>query len=113
MTTPTASYYERHIFFCTNVREDGRDACGHHGAQDAAVHCKKVVKAAGLSGAGKVRVNQAGCLDRCAAGPVCVVYPEAVWYSYLDTHDIDEIVQSHLVGGVVVERLRTPEHLGK
>jgi len=60
-----------------------------------------------------LRVNKAGCLDRCAAGPVCVVYPEGVWYTYVDDHDIDEIVDSHLKDGVVVERLLTPAYLGK
>jgi (2Fe-2S) ferredoxin len=60
-----------------------------------------------------VRVNKAGCLDRCAAGPVAVVYPEAVWYTYVDGHDIDEIVESHLKNGKVVERLLTPPHLGR
>jgi (2Fe-2S) ferredoxin len=110
-SSPQPSYYERHIFFCTNVRTDGRAFCGDHGL-DAAKHCKGAVKSAGLSGPGKVRVNQAGCLDRCAGGPICVVYPEAVWYSFVDTHDIDEIVESHLKNGVVVERLRTPAHLG-
>ena len=71
------------------------------------------IKAAGLSGPGQVRVNKAGCLDRCAAGPVAVVYPEAVWYTFVDTHDIDEIVESHLKNGVVVERLLTPPELGR
>jgi (2Fe-2S) ferredoxin len=108
-----ASYYQRHIFFCTNQRAPGEASCADHRAGDAAAHCKQAVKAAGLSGAGKVRVNKAGCLDRCAAGPVCVVYPDAVWYSYVDEHDIEEIVESHLKNGVVVERLRTPAHLGK
>jgi (2Fe-2S) ferredoxin len=106
-------YYQRHIFFCTNDRAAGEASCANHQAGDAAAHCKNAVKAAGLSGAGKVRVNKAGCLDRCAAGPVCVVYPEAVWYSYVDKHDIDEIVESHLKNGIVVDRLLTPAHLGK
>ena len=66
-----------------------------------------------MSAPGKVRVNKAGCLDRCAAGPVAVVYPEAVWYTYVDDHDIDEIVESHLKNGKVVERLLTPADLGK
>jgi (2Fe-2S) ferredoxin len=52
-------------------------------------------------------------LDRCAAGPVAVVYPEAVWYSFVDVQDIDEIVESHLKNGKVVERLLTPAHLGR
>jgi (2Fe-2S) ferredoxin len=34
------------------------------------------------------------------------VYPEAVWYSYVDAADIDEIIEEHLKGGRVVERLR-------
>lgn len=106
------SYFQRHIFFCTNKRDDGRAACGDHHADKAAKHCKNAVKAAGINGPGKVRVNQAGCLDRCDAGPVCVVYPDAVWYTYVDHSDIDEIVQSHLKDGVIVERLRTPAYLG-
>ena len=64
------------------------------------------MKEAGLAGAGKVRVNKAGCLDRCAAGPVAVVYPEGVWYTYVDEQDIDEIIEEHLQRGRVVERLR-------
>jgi (2Fe-2S) ferredoxin len=96
-----------------NERSNGQNACAHHGAQAAFDYCKSRVKDAGLSGPGQVRVNKAGCLDRCAAGPVLVVYPEAVWYSYVDVHDIDEIVQSHLQNGQVVERLLTPPHLGR
>ncbi len=107
------SYYERHIFFCTNTREAGKDSCTNHHASDGLAHCKQAVKAAKLNGPGKVRVNNAGCLDRCAAGPVCVVYPEAVWYTYVDTDDIDEIVESHLKNGVVVPRLLTPASAGK
>jgi (2Fe-2S) ferredoxin len=42
-----------------------------------------------------------------------VVYPEGVWYSYVDVSDIDEIVESHLKRGRVVERLRTPPELGR
>ena len=71
------------------------------------------MKALGLAGPGEVRVNKAGCLDRCSGGPVAVVYPEGVWYTYVDKADIDEIVTSHLKNGQVVERLITPEHLGR
>ncbi len=110
---PAPSYYERHIFFCLNQRDSGEDSCAKHQAQAGFDRCKAQVKAAGLAGPGQVRVNKAGCLDRCAAGPVAVVYPEAVWYTYVDTQDIDEIVESHLKNGVVVERLRTPPHLGR
>jgi (2Fe-2S) ferredoxin len=109
----SGAYYQRHVFFCLNERHNGEDACAHHGAQAAFDRCKSLVKAAGLSGPGQVRVNKAGCLNRCAAGPVLVVYPEAVWYSYVDAQDIDEIVESHLQNGQVVERLLTPPELGR
>jgi len=106
------SYYERHIFFCLNQR-DGENACAQHGAQAGFDHCKKRVKGEQLAGPGKVRVNKAGCLDRCAGGPVAVVYPEAVWYTYVDEHDIDEIVDSHLKEGRIVERLLLPASVGR
>ncbi len=107
------SYYQRHIFFCLNERKNGEECCAQHAAQAGFDRCKQQVKAQGLSGPGLVRVNKAGCLDRCAAGPVAVVYPEAVWYTYVDAHDIDEIVESHLKNGKVVQRLLTPAHLGR
>jgi (2Fe-2S) ferredoxin len=103
------SYFERHIFFCLNQRDAGQACCAAHDAEALFEHCKQSVKAAGLAGPGKVRVNRAGCLDRCNDGPVCVVYPEAVWYTLVDRTDVDEIVDSHLRGGKVVERLRLPD----
>ena len=60
-----------------------------------------------------MRVNKAGCLDRCAGAPVAVVYPEAVWYTYVDQADIDEIVDKHLKNGQVVERLLLPPSVGR
>ena len=114
MSQPTPSpYFQRHIFFCLNQRANGEACCAQHQAQQAFDRCKAQVKSLGLAGAGQVRVNKAGCLDRCAAGPVAVVYPEGVWYTYVDGSDIDEIVESHLKNGQVVERLRTPPELGR
>ena len=108
----SSPYFQRHIFFCLNERASGEACCAQHQAQQGFERCKAQVKALGLAGPGKVRVNKSGCLDRCAAGPVAVVYPEGVWYTYVDASDIDEIVESHLKNGQVVERLRTPPELG-
>ena len=99
------SYYERHVFFCCNQRDDGRACCNGKGASQMRDYAKQRVKELGLSGKGKVRVNQAGCLDRCEEGPCIVVYPEAVWYSYVDRTDIDEIIEQHLRHGRIVARL--------
>jgi (2Fe-2S) ferredoxin len=107
------SYFERHIFFCTNHRDGGEASCSQHDPEAAQKRCKKLVKDAGIAGPGGVRVNKSGCLDRCAGGPVAVVYPDAVWYTYVDLSDIDEIVESHLKQGKVVERLVLPPDVGR
>ena len=81
------AYYERHIFFCCNQRDGGKTCCNDKGASAMRDYAKQRVKQLGLDGAGKMRVNQAGCLDRCEEGPCVVVYPEAVWYTYADEYE--------------------------
>ncbi|MCZ2290374.1 MAG: (2Fe-2S) ferredoxin domain-containing protein [Burkholderiales bacterium] len=107
------SYYKYHIFFCLNERSNGENCCAQHGAQAAFEHCARRAKEEGLLGVGGVRVNKAGCLNRCAGAPVAVVYPGETWYTYVDTSDIDEIVESHLKQGRVVERLLLPPEVGR
>jgi (2Fe-2S) ferredoxin len=100
------SYYKRHVFFCCNQRPPGDACCNARGATDLRAYAKDRAKALKLNGKGSVRVNSAGCLDRCDEGPVIVVYPEEVWYTYVDKADIDEIIEEHLVNGRIVKRLR-------
>lgn len=102
----TENYYLHHVFFCLNQREDGEACCMDKGAEQAFDYMKKRVKQLGLNGEAKIRVNRAGCLDRCNEGPLMVVYPEAIWYTFVDNTDIDEIIDSHLMHGKVVERLK-------
>ena len=100
------SYYQRHVFFCCNQRDGERESCNPKGASEIRDYAKKKVKELGLAGEGKVRINQAGCLDRCEEGPVMVIYPEAVWYTYVDRADVDEIIDEHITHGRVVDRLK-------
>lgn len=100
------SYYENHVFFCLNEREDGRPCCADRGAKNMQEYAKQRIKSLNLNGQGKCRINKAGCLDRCEEGPVLVVYPQAIWYTFVDEHDIDEIIETHIVGGKIVERLQ-------
>jgi (2Fe-2S) ferredoxin len=99
-------YYKHHVFFCCNQRTNGEQCCNGAGASKVRDYAKARVKELKLSGQGKVRINQAACLDRCEEGPVIVIYPEETWYTYVDEADIDEIVSEHLVNGRVVERLK-------
>jgi (2Fe-2S) ferredoxin len=91
------SYYQRHVFFCVNDRGPGADRPSY---------AKAKIKELGLAGEGRLRINQAGCMDRCEQGPVCVVYPEGTWYTYVDEMDVDEIIESHLQNGTPVDRLK-------
>ena len=99
------SYYKNHVFFCTNCREDGSQCCAQHNAQEMRNYMKKRSKELGLVRSGEVRVNSAGCLNRCELGPVIVIYPEETWYTFVDKADIDEIIGEHLINGKIVERL--------
>ena len=103
------SHFKHHVFFCCNQREAGQSCCNAHGASELQTHAKDRTVALGLRGRGSVRINKAGCLGRCDHGPVLVVYPDNVWYTYKDRQDIDEIIDSHLAQGRIVERLRLPE----
>jgi len=99
-------FYKRHVFFCCNQREAPEKCCNEFGASEMQKHAKERIKALGMNGHGKVRINRAGCMDRCEEGPVLVVYPEGVWYTYVDRGDIDEIIDRHVIGGEIVERLK-------
>jgi len=102
------SFYQHHVFFCTNDREDGRQACAQCGSREARDYVKRRCKELGIHGHRKVRINTAGCLDRCELVPVVVVYPEEPWYTYVDHEDLDEIISEHLQHGRRVERLMLP-----
>ncbi|MEY3580046.1 MAG: hypothetical protein RI984_1150 [Pseudomonadota bacterium] len=100
------AYFQHHVFFCINERNDGRACCADRNAQALQEYAKKRLKTLDMNGPGKIRINKAGCLDRCEEGPVLAVYPEGIWYTYIDEEDIDEIVDSHLIAGKPVERLK-------
>jgi len=98
-------YFEAHVFACTNRRPDGhkRGSCAEKGSEKLREYMKARSKELGLEP--RIRINSAGCLDRCELGPVIVIYPEGVWYTVHSPADIDEIMQTHLVEGRRVERL--------
>ncbi len=99
-------YYRHHIFFCINQRDGGEACCQNFDSFAMQQYAKQRIKDLGMAGPGGVRVNTAGCLDRCAEGPIVVIYPDGVWYTWLDQSDVDEIIEEHLINGCIVERLR-------
>jgi len=101
------SFYDKHVFFCVHQRDNGEDCCGNRNAQEARDYVKNKVKELGVSSRhNRIRINNSGCVDRCDEGPVIVVYPEGIWYTYVDESDLDEIVEEHLKNGRIVGRLK-------
>ncbi|MBI3561541.1 MAG: (2Fe-2S) ferredoxin domain-containing protein [Gammaproteobacteria bacterium] len=100
------AFYRYHVFMCTNQREPGEDCCANFDSRRMRDYLKARSKELGLHAEGGVRINIAGCLGRCELGPTLVIYPDAVWYTYVDEKDLDEILREHLQQGRVVERLR-------
>ena len=99
-----APYYQAHVFCCVNERPAGhpRGCCKNKGAEKLRNYMKARAKELGLQ---DVRVNQAGCLDRCELGPTVVIYPEGIWYAIASVEDAEAVLQEHLIGGRRVERL--------
>lgn len=97
--------YERHVFVCLNERDpsDPVGCCKHRGSEAVFNALKAGTVKHGLKGT--VRINRAGCLDYCEHGPSVVVYPEGVWYRVQTVEDAQEILNSHILKGIVVERL--------
>lgn len=98
--------FKHHVFVCENWRDpsDPRGCCGAKGSEAVRAALKNEIARRGLERS--ARANASGCLDACAHGPTVVVYPEGVWYGGVRVEDVAEIVESHLVNGVPVERLR-------
>jgi (2Fe-2S) ferredoxin len=98
--------FEKHIFVCGNQREPGhpRGSCDPAGEGTLQKLFKKKLAEHGIRG-DVVRANKSGCLEQCEHGPTVVVYPEAVWYGFVKEGDVEEIVASHIVAGMPVERL--------
>lgn len=104
MAPDPSPYFRIHLFICTNRRPEAhpRGSCAGHGSEPLRDYLKARAKEFGLA---DIRVNSAGCLDRCELGPVMVIYPEGVWYAYKTAEDIDEILETHLRRGGRVDRL--------
>ncbi|WP_019016628.1 (2Fe-2S) ferredoxin domain-containing protein [Elioraea tepidiphila] len=101
-------YFEAHVFVCCNRRPEGhrRGSCAEKGSEALRDYMKARAKELGLKG---VRVNMAGCLDRCEFGPTMVIYPEGVWYRVRSREEVDAVLEAHLVRGERVPELMLTE----
>jgi (2Fe-2S) ferredoxin len=95
--------YKRHIFVCTGK------SCVAKGSEDVLKRLREKIDEDGLKG---IKTSKGGCFGVCKETetnaercPVVVVYPDGIWYERIDKNNIDEIVDEHIVKGMIVERL--------
>lgn len=94
-----------HIFICSSSRINGiqKGYCHSNGAIELVSKFMEEIEDYGLSG--EVMVTNTGCLGVCNKGPIVVIYPEGTWYGAVTIEDVEEIMESHIQGGVKVGRL--------
>lgn len=98
-------FYQKHIFFCANKKANDT-GCGFLGGEESFNFTKMYLQSLDQWGEGKIRASKSGCLGRCVDGPVCVVYPDGIWYTYIDETDLKQIIDDHLLSNRVVDRLK-------
>ena len=90
--------YDYHIFCCVNERAGNeRISCKKKDSHLFRNYIKQKVKDKSIQ---NVRVNQSGCLDKCEAGPVIVIYPQGIWYKCENFKNADDIVDSLITGEI-------------
>jgi (2Fe-2S) ferredoxin len=95
--------FKKHIFICTNDKPAPKKCCSSERGSELIDAFKKSLTEKGLNT--EIRAQKAGCLDACAFGPAMVIYPEGTYYGNVTLADVEEIVEKHLVGNEVVDRL--------
>lgn len=101
----------KHVFVCNQARPPGhpRGSCQAKGGNEILQTFWQQVQAGNLWD--KFSVTYSGCLGPCDTGPNVLVYPEGVLYGGVSKDDVPEIIEKHLIGGEVVERLKVSENI--
>ncbi len=89
--------YEKHIMIC------GATGCLSSGSNKIAEALTQELESRGIRD--KYRLVMGGCPGFCEVGPIIVIFPDEVFYCRLKAKDMAELVDQHLIGGEIVERL--------
>ena len=87
---------EKHILVCQGT------GCTSSKSPQILENFKKIIEEKEIK---NVRVIKTGCFGLCAKGPIVIIRPEDTFYAQVTPEDCEEIIQSHIVEGKVVERL--------
>lgn len=91
-----ANTKEKHILVCHGT------GCTSSKSPKIIENFRKILKEKNIE---NVRVIQTGCFGLCAKGPIVIIRPEDTFYAMVKPEDCEEIIQTHIVEGKLVERL--------
>jgi (2Fe-2S) ferredoxin len=94
-----------HLFVCTSSRPNGQQKGFCHTKTGVEVMTKFMEEIEERELGSEVFLTNTGCFGICEKGPVVVVYPDNVWYAPVTPDDVTEILDQHIGGGTIVERL--------
>ena len=96
--------FDIHIFVCNNQRTGNeRLSCGDAHGLELVAEFKKQIN--DLKIGLKIRANKSGCLGICDFGSTVAIYPEGIFYVGVKKEDVKEIIDSHIINKIPVERL--------
>jgi len=99
---------KRHVFVCNGK------SCSQVGSAEVKAEFERILEAKGLrqgkeskgrNPIGEIVLTDCGSVGFCSIGVAVLVYPEGVWYGQVQTEDVPEIIEEHLINGEIVERL--------
>ena len=100
----TADTREKHILVCQGT------GCTSSKSPEILENFKRIIKEKNIQ---NVRVIKTGCFGLCAKGPIVIIRPEDTFYAMVKPEDCEEIIQSHIIEGKIVERLLCKDIDGK
>ncbi len=96
--------FKKHVLVCTNEKPLH---CAEKGGLQLLDAFREEVKKKNLQS--EIYVTKTGCTSQHHCGPAVIIYPDGVWYKEVKPSDVTEIIESHLVGGKIVERIHNKE----
>ena len=92
----SADTREKHILVCQGT------GCTSSKSPEILENFKRIIKEKNIQ---NVRVIKTGCFGLCAKGPIVIIRPEDTFYAMVKPEDCEEIIESHILNGKIVERL--------
>jgi (2Fe-2S) ferredoxin len=104
----TLAPIRHHVFVCTGKSCSARDSAEVKDAFERELCARGILfgrEVKGKNPHGSIVLTECASVGFCSIGPAVMIYPDGIWYAQVQASDVQEIIEEHLLGGRVVERL--------